>query len=214
MPEVTNIRERRGKARVFLDGEFWAELDGAVAAELGVREGVELPAAELDEIRVAGERPLAMNRALNLLGYRARSTFEIEDRLTRAGYAKKTAETVLLRLEELGYLDDAEYARNLARERSRKYGPRRVYMDLRKTGVEEDVIQTVIEEEFSEDSERNAAFAAATQRYNTQERSDAQARRVYGFLARRGYSADICAEVAREYRGDWAPEDRGPPVNE
>ena len=186
---------------MFLDGEFWAEMDAAVAVELGVREGVELSNSELSETRVAGERPLAMNRALNLLGYRARSTFEIKDRLTRAGYASETAEEVLCRLEELGYLDDAEYARNLAREKSRKYGPRRVYMDLRKNGVAEDIIQTVLGEEFSEDSERDAAFAAASRRYNTEERSDANARRVYGFLARRGYSAETCAEVARGYRG-------------
>lgn len=200
MPEVTNVLERRGKARVSLDGEFWAELDATVAAEHGIREGTELTDSELGEVRVAGERPLAMNRALNLLGYRARSAFEIKDRLARAGYASETADGVLSRLEELGYINDMDYARNLARERSRKYGPRRLYMDLRKNGVAEDIVQTVLEEEFSEGSEHQAAFAAATRRYNTDERSDASARRVYGFLARRGYSADICAEVAREYR--------------
>lgn len=201
MPEVTGIRERRGKARVFVDGEFWAELDGSVVAERGIREGVELSEKELDEVRVAGERPLAMGRALNLLGYRARSAYEIRDRLSRAGYSSEASEVVLSRLEELGYLDDEEYARNLAREKSRKYGPRRVYMDLRKNGVDEDIIQSVLNEEFSESSEREAAFAAASRRYNTGEGSDAQARRVYGFLARRGYSADVCAEVSREYRG-------------
>ncbi len=201
MPEVTGIRERRGRARVFVDGEFWAEIDGGVAAERGLREGTELSAEELNETRVAGERPLAMSRALNLLGYRARSASEVRDRLRRAGYARETAETVLSRLKELGYLDDEEYARTLAREKSRRYGPRRVYTDLRKNGVDEGIIETVIEEQFSENSERESAFAAASRRYNTGERSDAQARRVYGFLARRGYSAEICAEVAREYRG-------------
>ena len=201
MPEITDVRERRGRARVFVDGEFWSEIDAGVAAERGLREGAELSTEELDEIRVAGERPLAMNRALNLLGYRARSASEVGDRLARAGYAPDTVGTVLSRLEELGYLDDEEYARTLAREKSRKYGPRRVYTDLRRNGVDEDVIQTVLDEEFTENSERAAAFAAASRRYNTNERSDAQARRVYGFLARRGYSAEICAEVAREYRG-------------
>lgn len=184
-----------------MDGEFWAEVDGGVAAERGLREGAELSAEELSETRVAGERPLAMSRALNLLGYRARSASEIKDRLTRAGYSRQTAEVVLSRLKELGYLDDEEYARNFAREKSHKYGPRRVYTDLRKNGVDEDIIQMALGEEFSESSERESAFAAASRRYNTGEKSDAQSRRVYGFLARRGYSAEICAEVAREYRG-------------
>ncbi len=184
-----------------MDGEFWAEIDGSVAAERGLREGVELSTENLSETRVAGERPLAMSRALNLLGYRARSASEIENRLMRAGYSRQTAEVVLSRLEELGYLDDEEYARSFAREKSRKYGPRRVYADLRKNGVDEDVIQRTLGEEFSEGSERESAFAAAYRRYNTGERSGAQSRRVYGFLTRRGYSVEICAEVAREYRG-------------
>jgi regulatory protein len=37
-------------------------------------------------------------------------------------------------------------------------------------------------------------------RYNTGERSVAQARRVHGFLMRRGYSAGVSAEIARSYR--------------
>ena len=40
MPEITGVRERRGRARVFVDGEFWAEIDAGVAAERGLREGV------------------------------------------------------------------------------------------------------------------------------------------------------------------------------
>ena len=39
MPEITGVRERRGKARVFVDGQFWAELDAGVAIERGLREG-------------------------------------------------------------------------------------------------------------------------------------------------------------------------------
>ena len=51
MPEITGVRERRGRARVFVDGEFWAEIDPGVAAERGLREGVVLGLEELDEVR-------------------------------------------------------------------------------------------------------------------------------------------------------------------
>jgi regulatory protein len=66
--------------------------------------------------------------------------------------------------------------------------------------VDEEVVRAVVEEEFAGRSELEEALAAARRRYNTGEGSDAQARRVYGFLARRGYSAEVCAEVARLYR--------------
>jgi regulatory protein len=199
MPEITGVRERRNRARVFVDGEFWAELDAAVAVERGLREGAAFSQEELDRVRVAGERPVAMGRALNLLGYRARSESEIRDRLRRYGYVGETIEGVVLRLKELGYLDDAEFARLKAREKARRYGPRRVSVELRKSGVGETLAREVVEEEFAGRSELGEARSAAARRYN-ERGSDAEARRVYGFLVRRGYSAEVCAQVAREYR--------------
>ncbi len=200
MPEITRVRERRGRARIFVDGEFWAEIDADVAVERGLREGAALGLEELEAARVAGERALAMNRALHFLGYRARSRSEVRGRLRRYGYGEETVGAVIERLEELGYLDDEEFARTVVREKARRYGPRRVSADLRRSGVDAELAQGIVEEEFAERSEVEAARSAAARRYNRRG-SDAEARRVYGFLMRRGYSADVCAEVAREYRG-------------
>jgi regulatory protein len=200
LPEITNLRERRGKARVWVDGEFWAEIDAEVAAERGLREGVALDPEELEEVRVAGERTLAMNRALHFLGYRARSRKEVRDRLRRYGYGEETVDAIVGRLEELGYLDDEEFARAVVREKSRRYGPRRVSAELRRSGVDAKLAQEVVKGEFAERSELQEARSQAARRYN-KGGSDAEARRVYGFLTRRGYSAEVCAEVAREYRG-------------
>jgi hypothetical protein len=41
MPEITGVRERRNRARVSVDGVFWAEIDAAVAIESGLGEGAE-----------------------------------------------------------------------------------------------------------------------------------------------------------------------------
>jgi regulatory protein len=199
MPEITGVRERRGKARISVDGEFWAEVDAGVALERGLLEGAAFSCEELDRARVAGERPIAMGRALNLLGYRARSEAEVRDRLRRYGYVEETIEVVVDRLRELGYLDDAEFARSKAREKARRYGPRRVSVELKKSGVGEALAREVVQEEFAGRSEVGEARYAAARRYNGRG-SDAEARRVYGFLVRRGYSAEVCAQVAREYR--------------
>jgi len=199
MPEITGVRGRRDKTRIFVDGEYWAELDAGVAAERGLVEGAALSSEELHGARVAGERPIAMGRAFNLLGYRARSEAELRERLRRYGYAEETVEGVVDRLGELGYVDDAEFARSKAHEKALKYGPRRVSVELRKSGVGEDLAREVVEEEFAGRSEVGEARAAAARRYNGRG-SDAEARRVYGFLVRRGYSVEVCSQVAREYR--------------
>jgi regulatory protein len=200
MPEITGVRERRGRALIFLDGEFWAEIDAGVAAQRGLRKGVALDLEELDEARIAGERALAMNRALGYLGYRARSEKEVRDRLRRYGYGEETVEGVIGRLGELGYLDDEDFARVVAREKARRYGPRRVSAELRKSGVSAELAEAAVEEEFAGRSELEEARSVAAQRYN-KVGSYAEVRRVYGFLVRRGYSSEVCAEVAREYRG-------------
>ena len=199
MPEITGVRERRGRARIFVDGEYWAEIDAGVAAERGLREGVALGLAELDEARIAGERALAMSRALNYLGYRARSEKEVRDRLRRYGHGEETVEGVIWRLEELGYLDDEDFARLVARQKARRYGPRRISAELRRSGVGAELAEEVVGEEFAARSEVEEARSVAAQRYN-RGGSNAEARRVYGFLVRRGYSSEVCAEVAREYR--------------
>jgi regulatory protein len=200
LPEITGVKERRGRTGVCVDGEFWAELDSGVAIESGLREGAAFSWEELGRVRVAGERPLAMTRALNLLGYRARSEGELRERLGRYGYAPETVEAVIGRLGELAYLDDEEFARQRAQEKARKYGPRRVSADLMKSGVGRDLASRAVAEEFEGRSELEDARSAAARRYNGGG-SEAEARRVYGFLARRGYSAGVCAEVAREHRG-------------
>lgn len=204
MPVISGLRERGGKTKVFLDGELWTELDAGVVFERGLCKGLEIPEEELEELRLSGERAPAMSRALNLLGYRARSAGEVRERLRRYGYAEETTETVIARLEELGYLDDREFARTAAREKSRKYGPRRIVADLRRGGVDEETAREAAEAQFSQDAELQAAREAARRRYNSPGSSEtdagAQARRVYGLLVRRGYSAGVCAEVAREYR--------------
>ncbi|CAA9425633.1 MAG: RecX [uncultured Rubrobacteraceae bacterium] len=200
MPEITGVKERRGRARVSVDGEPWAELDAGIAIERGLREGAAFSWEDLAELRKAGERPLAMTRALNLLGYRARSEGEVRERLGRHGYATETVEAVIARLGELGYLDDEEFARQRAQEKAKKYGPRRVSADLMNSGVGRDLASRAVAEEFEGRSELADARSAASRRYNGGG-SEAEARRVYGFLARRGYSAGVCAEVAREHRG-------------
>ena len=199
MPEITGVRERRGRARVFVEGEFWAEIDAGVAAERGLREGVALGLEELDEARIAGDRALAMSRALTYLGYRARSEKEVRDRLRRYGHGEETIRGVIGRLEELGYLDDEDFARLVTREKARRYGPRRISAELRRSGVGAELAAEVVDEEFGGRSEMEEARSVAAQRYN-RGGSDAEARRVYGFLVRRGYSSEVCAEVAREYR--------------
>ncbi len=203
MPEVTGLRERGGRVRVYVDGEFYAEVDALVAEERGLVEGFHVPEDELREICNAGERALAMRRAFNLISYRERSRGEVRERLvSKHEHSEEVVEGVIGRLVELGYLDDVEFARSAARQKAERYGPRRIAFDLERAGLSKELVARVVEEEFSSRDEMEEARRAVDGRYNSRavDGGDAISHKVYGFLTRRGYSSEVCAEVASEYR--------------
>ena len=76
-------------------------------------------------------------RALGLLAVRPRSRRELERRLLGARFDAEEVEDVLGRLERVGLVDDAAFARQFAEHRfgSRKEGERAVVNGLRAAGV-------------------------------------------------------------------------------
>jgi regulatory protein len=66
---------------------------------------------------------------------RAHSRAEIQRKLGRRGYSSDEVESALVRLEELGYLNDLAFAEGLVRHRSASRGPRALSAELAQRGV-------------------------------------------------------------------------------
>ena len=75
--------------------------------------------------------------AINGLARRAYSVFEMRTYLERRAEDKEAIKSILERLKELNYLDDARYARQFVRQHTelRKQGAFRIARDLRARGV-------------------------------------------------------------------------------
>ena len=85
----------------------------------------------------------AMEIATRFLGSRPRTRWEIERRLRRAGADDAVVATTLDRLSELGYVDDAAFARWWGEQRDRHAprGRRMIEAELRQHGIGRDVIE-------------------------------------------------------------------------
>jgi regulatory protein len=118
--------------------------------------------------------------------------------LRRKGVPDGAASTVLDRFAEVGLINDAVIAENyaLAQHRQRGLAARAVAGKLRRRGLDEDSIRTALMP-IDASSEQAAAAALVARRLPTLRHleSSVQARRVYGLLARRGYSASIATAV-------------------
>lgn len=72
---------------------------------------------------------------MRLLGRRAHSRVEMQRKLERRGYTPEEVDSALVRLDELGCLNDLSFAEGLVRVRSASRGPRALSAELAQKGV-------------------------------------------------------------------------------
>jgi len=151
--------------------------------------------------------------ALNCLGRRAYSVYEMRKYLERRADDKALVKEVVSRLTQLNYLDDARYARQFVRLHTemRKQGPFRIARDLRARGVPDRFIEAALAERPSESSE-STLVRERLQRRIKMLRGPLDERRVaslYRSLLRAGFSADTIRRelsVLRKNTEDKIPE--------
>ena len=163
-----------------------------------------------------------MEVAARFLGTRPRTRWEVERRLKRAGTDDATIAATVDRLTDLGYLDDAAFARWWGEQRDRHAprGARMIEAELRQHGVPREVIQSYrIEHEAPErrpedesvpaDEAGRAADALARHLRGRPLPDDPKAvQRIGMYLMRRGFDAETIRATIREAGAD-SEEDVG-----
>ncbi|UCH33315.1 MAG: regulatory protein RecX [Armatimonadota bacterium] len=138
------------------------------------------------------------------MGYRARSRWELAERLARKGFAEPVIRAAVDALEMAGLVDDEAFARAWMRERlaNNPRGSLVVRWELRRKGVDEEIIQRAIEEEMGVERELDAALRVAA-RYAARPGEDeaGSLRRLAAALRRRGFTFEVIdAALARARR--------------
>ena len=133
---VTALEPRRKRlTALFLDGELAAKLDSETLLQSGLRIGVELDDEELHRLIQRSDAHRAQEKALYLLEHRSHSKKELADKISRTA-GREAAERAAERMEELGLVNDAQYARNLAEEllQRKRFAARRAELSSCKRG--------------------------------------------------------------------------------
>lgn len=150
------------------------------------------------------------DRALDMLEARARGVAELRRLLIRKGEPEADVDAAIERLRASGLLDDANYARQLTRSKALGAGlaRRRIQQELSKRGVTREISDAAIADVFEEESIDEAASIerVARKKLRTLTKVDdaTRQRRLYGFLARRGYDSDDIQRVLKRLIADDA----------
>lgn len=191
------------RVSVFVDGEFRMGLSAEIALAAGLCVGDTVNEARLADLDRRDRAWQAREAALRLLAVRPRSAAELARRLRMKGYEPEIGEEVIARLRELGMVDDAAFAGTLVRDRVRlrPQGARRLASELRAKGVDDETARAAIRETMAgeETDERELARRAAEKwRPRPGEEPARARRRLHGFLARRGFDAEVIREILDE----------------
>lgn len=113
---ITNIKPlRKGLSALYIDGEFALKLDTEILLSHRVDVGADITDEKLHELIEHSDTKRAKDKALWLISYRDHSKRELIDKVARHS-SKDAAVKAVKRLEELGLINDENYAIRYANE--------------------------------------------------------------------------------------------------
>jgi regulatory protein len=194
---VTGTKTKGRKLFFEIDGQACEAVESVVWDELGFDMGDELTPEQLESLYEADKLYRARRSALFMLSRRSYSKHEMTRRLA-AKTDEPAAQKAVSRMEELGLIDDAEYAQTLARYcyEQKGYALRRIRHFLWQKGFDRQTAQEATEF-IDPDRESERALVLLCRR-NLDLSDEAQRRRAYSWLLRQGYSpADAFSALGR-----------------
>lgn len=205
----------KGRWLVCLEDGSMLRVGENQVADFSLYAGMELDVGALEALREAAGAAALREKALNCLSVRPLSRHELVKKLSAPGKAaggeafdaqaaQARAEAVADWLEELGYLNDGEYAKTLARHYAAKgCGARKIRDELYRRGVPRTYWDSALEEA---EGPEEAIDAFLRKKLAGREPDRKELKRAADALARRGYRWDEIAAGLRRY-GAEAPED-------
>src|SRR3954468_22857994 len=192
---ITGSPRAAGRFDLLVDEQPVARLGIQGIERLRLRVGLEIDARLASEIAEEATTTRVYDRAMMMLAVRGRASGELKRLLVRKGEDAKVVAAVSERLSDAGFLDDDAFARQFARSKSTSgTSRRRIEMELARKGVDRGVAATAVQETFAEEhvDEQVAIDRAAEKKLRTLAKVDDQTRRrrLYSYLARRGFDPD------------------------
>jgi len=155
-----------------------------------------------DQDQQADPVEVAKQIILRQLSHSPKTRHQLAQVLAKRNVAPDAAAAALDRIAELGYIDDAAFARAWveSRHRSRGLAQSALRRELTERGVDRDLIDEVLVEGVSVESERAAARALVDKKLRSMSgvSDETATRRLVGMLNRKGYSAGVAFTVVRE----------------
>lgn len=206
MPTITRIQQQKdaNRANIYLDGKFAFGITLEVLLKYHLNVDKEISNETIEVLKNEDVEEKIYAKVVNFSTIRPRSEKEIYDWFKRKKVPEDVAEVVFNRLKNLDLVDDLAFSKWWIEQRStfRPKSKRAIQFELRKKGVNGEIISSLLSEWDSEDEE-TIALSLAQKRYKrlTHLPIEDQKKKLTQFLASRGFSWNEVKKVIDQLIG-------------
>lgn len=187
--------------KVWLDCGECAVIETETVLKFHLKDELTLTDEEFDEVLNDSAYLSSRRRAFNILSYHAVSEKQLFNKLTQKGADEDTANRVVLKMRELGLVDDKALLKEKIRHLSevKKYGEKRIVADLMLKGFDKnDILNTL--HDLEPDDFKTVCEIIEKKYQSELEGGDIKTRqKVVNALVRRGFSYDVIKSAIQEY---------------
>lgn len=161
--------------------------------------GGELAEEAYQEIRQNIVLKRAKLRAMHLLTDMDRTEYQLRNKLLMGGYPEDITDLAIEYVKSFGYIDDLEYARRFVENRKHTKSRRQLYVLLSGKGLDSSLIEQALEEGCgSEDAKEAIRSILHKKRFDKENATKEERRKIYASLARKGFRYEDVCQVMSE----------------
>ena len=200
-------RRNGSEVTVIFDDESVLALDAELAVRFRLERGMIISPEKRTIIEHENDMLRARQRLIRYLAMRKKSSREAATYLKKAGFNSEAINAAIEAATQLGYLHDSEFAEAFIRTRIKagKKGARLIAQELLAKGINREEAQRLTETMIETKDQVSSARQLAAKKFQTlkdEEDLYKASRKLQQFLARKGFSAEICEQISREFFGD------------
>jgi len=184
------IIEKIQKNKLYLSNEEIIDISPSIKQRYGLKVGDDIESL-YDDISYEA----SLEKGIFLLSLKDRTKKEIQMKLNEKYRNEKMVEKAVLKLIELGYIDDLNYA--ISYINSSKYGKQRIIYNLLQKGLNKEKIEeaySTIQDETEKDIEEEKLKKVILKNIKKDEKKLVQ------YLVRQGFELDNIFRKLREYK--------------
>lgn len=205
MVEITKIecQKNKNKFNLFVDGQFYSGVLKETAIANNFFVGKKISPEMLNQIIIESDSKQAFNKASDYLATRLHTKFELKGKLLKKGYNLQAIDLALQKLEEYGYLNDANFVQIYVQSQS-GLSKQLLTNKLLSKGIDKNIIYNVLST-LDTNQELNNAIRQTEKYLKNKNYLDVKDK-LYAHLIRKGFKHDIINKAIKQVTNndiDW-----------